>query len=69
MTRLNEETGSLDAVKDRTDEEPLTAWRTLAPTKPAGEEVDECRHDGKHVGLWGEVARAARPKSPLPGRR
>jgi len=63
------ETGNLGTVKDRTDEEPITAWRTLTPIKPVGQEVGECRHDGKHVGFWGEVAWAARSKSPLPGRR
>lgn len=62
------ETGNLEFVKDRTDEESLTAWRTLTPIKPVGQEVDESRHDGKHVGFWGEVARAERSKSP-PSRR
>ena len=65
---LKQETGKLDAVKDRTDEESSTTWRTLTPIKPAGEEVSESRHDGKHGGFWGEVA-WAKPKSPLPGRR
>lgn len=62
------ETGNLGTVKDRTDEEPLTAWRTLTPIKPVGQVVGERRHDGKNVGFWGEVAWAARPKSPPPGR-
>jgi hypothetical protein len=63
------ETGNLETVKDRTDKEPITAWRTLTPIKPVGQEVGECRHDGKHVGFGGEVAWAERSKLPLPGRR
>jgi hypothetical protein len=55
-------------VKGRTDEEFSTAWRTLTPIKPVGQEVSESRHDGKHGEFWGEVA-WAKPKSPLPGRR
>jgi hypothetical protein len=62
------ETGNLETVKDRTDEEPITAWRTSTPMKPVGQEVDESRHDGKHVGFWDEVTWAERPKSPSPGR-
>ena len=66
---LKLETGNLECVKDRTDEEPITAWRTLTPLKPVDQEVGESRHDGKNVGFWGEVARAGRSKSPPPGRR
>jgi hypothetical protein len=62
------ETGKLESVKGRTDEEFSTAWRTLTPIKPVGQEVSESRHDGKHGEFWGEVA-WAQPKSPLPGRR
>ena len=60
---------TLESEKDRTDEEPITAWRTLTPIKPVSQEVGESRHDGKHVGFWGEVAWVGRPKSPPSGRR
>ncbi len=63
------ETGNLETAKDRTDEEPLTTWRTSTPIKPVGQEVDESHYDGKHVELWGEEAWAERSKSPHPGRR
>jgi len=61
------ETGKLESVKGRTDEEFSTAWRTLTPIKPVGQEVSESRHDGKHGEFWGEVA-WAKPKSPIPGK-
>jgi len=40
------ETGNLEAVKDRTDEEPLTAWRTSKPITTSWWGEDESRHDG-----------------------
>lgn len=40
------EPGNLEAVKGRTDEESLTAWRTWTLKKQVGEEVGERRHDG-----------------------
>jgi hypothetical protein len=63
------ETGNLEAVKDRTDEEPLTEWRTSKPITTSWWEEDESRHDGKHVGFWDEVAWIGRSKSPSPRRR
>ena len=66
---LKLETGNLETMKDRTDEESLTGWRTSKPITASWRGEGECRHVGKHVGLWGEVAWAERPKSPPPGRR